>query len=262
MRGENHPLLIRRRHVKAHVAEYLDAVEARLAQKRRKRLRTVGALGKAFAAARIQLILPLEEIELDRHTPVLRAVRVLPHAVDIRKVVDKRVVRKHMLVLVGRIGVENKPAVVIQEKRDAPEGLQNLLRTGKVVDAVQRAENRVDRAVQVEALHFLAEEQKVRTAVAGLVLRLGEHRGRAVDTVHIEAERMKRQRQAARSAGEVERKPGFMAEALEERFQISRAAGIVHVRRKRIVIPRKYVVARHYSASPSLFFQRRSKTSV
>ena len=168
-----------------------------------------------------------------------------------------------MLVLVRRIGIENNPAVVVQEKRDAPEGLQHLLRAGKVVDAVQRAENRVDRAVQVESLHFLAEKQNVRTAVIGLILRLGEHSSGAVHTIDIEAERMKRQRQAACPTGEVERKASRMAEALEERFQIDRTAGVIYVRRKRIVIPCKYIVARHYSASPSpFFFQRRSKTSV
>ena len=156
-----------------------------------------------LAAARIDLALFLKEIERDRHTVILRIIAVLPCAVNIRKVVNIGVVAQHLFVLIERVYVENEPAVVIHEKRHAVKCRLHLRFAGEVVDAVQRTEHRVDRAEQVERLHFLTKEHHISFHVVSLVLRFGQHGDGAVHAVHIHAKLIKLQRKAAGTAGKV-----------------------------------------------------------
>ena len=78
-------------------------------------------------------------------------------------------------------------------------GLQ-CFRLGNVVYAVQTAQARVYRAVQVQLFHALIEQQRTRLAVQ----RLHEHFRRCVRADHIIAALRQNARQTAGSARQIE----------------------------------------------------------
>ena len=82
-------------------------------------------------------------------------------------------------------------------------GLQ-CFRLGDVVYAVQTAQARVYRAVQVQLFHTLIEQQRTRLAVQRVLQRLHEHFRRCIRANHIIAALRQNARQTAGSARQIE----------------------------------------------------------
>ena len=82
---------------------------------------------------------------------------VLPHTEDIFQIVYKCIVCQHIAVLVQRIHIKHEHTAGVHKERDPGKGALYLPQRGQVIDAVQTAEDRIHRAVQVDGLHFLAK---------------------------------------------------------------------------------------------------------
>ena len=86
----------------------------------------------------------------------------------------------------------------------ALEGGLQCFRLSDVVYAVQTAQARVYRAVQVQLFHALIEQQWTRLAVQRVLQRLHEHFRRCVRADHIIAALRQNARQTAGSARQIE----------------------------------------------------------
>ena len=107
--------------------------------------------------------------------------------------------------LCGRIDVEHEQAAGGQGVIDAAEGLPAVGGLRHVVEAVERADDGVDRLCQTQALHGLTDEKRaVFWQGLCLLLRLRQHvRGkvRADDPIPAPCQQ---QRQRARAAGQIQ----------------------------------------------------------
>ena len=107
--------------------------------------------------------------------------------------------------LCGRIDVEHEQAAGGQGVIDAAEGLPAVGGLRHVVEAVERADDGVDRLCQTQALHGLTDEKRaVFWQGLCLLLRLRQHVGgevRADDPIPAPCQQ---QRQRARAAGQIQ----------------------------------------------------------
>ena len=136
--------------------------------------------------------------------------RVLPDTVNVRGVINKGIAAKYFPVLVNSVDVKQKDAARVHKKRNPVKRLLYIAFGSQVVQAVERTDTGIDCSVQIELLHFLAQEQNVKPFPARLLLRDGKHILRRVRPKYVKPQFTKRNRQAARAAGKVERQAGIM----------------------------------------------------
>ena len=129
-------------------------------------------------------------------------------------------------------------------------GLQ-CFRLGDVVYAVQTAQARVYRAVQVQLFHTLIEQQRTRLTVQRVLQRLHEHFRRCVRADHIIAALGEDTGQTARAACQIEHQRRLYALPLKQALEKVCPFLVAHVIREAVIVFRQSLVTIH--GSPLLF---------
>ena len=147
--------------------------------------------------------------------------------------------------------VQDQHPARTHEQVQPVQHLRQLLRR-QVVDAVERAVGRVDRAVKVELGRLLTQQQRrdgVRRQLRIVCLRLHEHIGRAVGRDHLIAARGHEARERARAAAKIQQGMALAAPLLETLLIEVRKRGIIHVAGQRIVPRGKGAIGAHACSS-------------
>ena len=129
-------------------------------------------------------------------------------------------------------------------------GLQ-CFRLSDVVYAVQTAQARVYRAVQIQLLHTLIEQQRTRLTVQRVLQRLHEHFRRCIRADHIIAALRQNARQTAGSARQIEHQRRLYALPLKQALEKVCPFLVAHVIREAVIVFRQSLVTIH--GSPLLF---------
>lgn len=129
-------------------------------------------------------------------------------------------------------------------------GLQ-CFRLGDVVYAVQTAQARVYRAVQIQLFHTLIEQQRTRLTVQRVLQRLHEHFRRCVRADHIIAALRQNACQTTRAARQIEHQFGLYALFFKQALEKVCPFLVTHVIREAVIVFRQSLVTIH--GSPLLF---------
>ena len=133
------------------------------------------------------------------------------------------------------VDVEYEQAVRIEERVYALEGGLQCFRLSDVVYAVQTAQARVYRAVQVQLLHTLIEQQWTWLAVQRVLQRLHEHFRRCVRADHIIAALRQNACQTAGSARQIEHQRWLYALPLKQALEKVSPFLVAHVIREAVM---------------------------
>ena len=158
-----------------------------------------------------------------------------PHAVDVLAFVEPDLT-VHRLELAEGMNVEHERAAGRDEQVQAAEGLAHLARVGEVIEAVEAADRRLHRAVEVQLGHGLVQKQR-RDAGERLCLlaRLEQHILRAVHADEFVAAFGEEGGHRAGAAGEVEHGVDRNVTAQEELFDEGGALFVADVLRQLVV---------------------------
>ena len=173
-----------------------------------------------------------------------------PEAQDIVRLVDERaaVERAERRRIAD---VQNEHPARTHKQVQPVQHLRQLLRR-QVVDPVERAVGRVDRAVEIELRRLLAQQQRlhrVRGQIGIVRLRLHEHIGRAVGCDHLIPARGHQARERAGAAAKIQQGMALAAPLLETLLIKVRERGIIHIAGQRIVPCGKGAVSAHACSS-------------
>ena len=213
----------------ASVAILADVLKARLGQ-------IVGQFCRGIGPFLVDLLLPPPEGSLPaEHIHAVGAdlpagvVVCAPDAVGVLGLVQEHAPVQPFQVSRG-VDVEHEQAAGLQKQPDPLEGFPQLVRPGHMVHAVQQAHTGVHRAVQVQVLHGLAEEDgRLPLPFQGLFRRNGQHLRGKIHPDQLIAPPGQQKGHGPRAAGQVQHRVDRVGGPGKEFFQKIRPGRVVHV---------------------------------
>ena len=112
-------------------------------------------------------------------------------------------------MLINRVDIKNERSALVHKEGNTLKGFSDIINARQMIDAVKNAYGAVNRAVKVDALHFLIQKQNLFARFKGFLPCGVEHSDAAVNPDNIKALLSHFNRHTARSAAEVKQNSAF-----------------------------------------------------